>query len=241
MDYRNKKHEGCSELLIRSETEIARVLSEVVSHGNPLTSFMEESGHIFVSRLLFVDPERRFILAAPGDNKAANALILRSDSVMLGGATGDAFVKFAGRLPSDAFISGSMNIRFEFPESVLLYQRRTHRRIPVLSTIPLDCIVGSTGPFTFAAKIVDISSGGFGALISSDRIDLVPGEIFRGCQIHTTSQTITGLDIEICHTKKVALPGGMEAIRAGFIFHGRQSDIESLLSLFIVDIETRGQ
>lgn len=237
MAYRDNRHGSFTELLVRSETEVARVLSDVVRDGNPLTSFLEESDHIFVSRLRFVDPARRFILAAPGENKAANALILRRDSVMLGGAAGNAFIEFVGRLPQDVFLSGTMNIRFEFPESLILRQRRTYHRIQVLPTIPLDCIVGSAGPFSFKAKIIDISPGGFGALISDDRIDLTPGRIFRGCLIPTPRRTITGLDMEIRHAEKIRLAGGGEATRAGFTFHGSQSDMESLLTLFIVDLE----
>lgn len=233
----DNKHASFAELLIRSETEVARLLAEVVRDGNPLTSFMEESGHMFISRLRFIDPGRKFILADPGDNKAANALILRSDSVMLGGATGNAFIEFTGRLPRDVSVSGSMHIRFEFPESVLLRQRRSYQRIQVLPTIPLECIVDSAGPFPFAARIVDISPGGFGALISGDRADLAPGKTFRGCKVLAPQRTITGLDMEICHVEKVRLPGGMEAMRAGFTFRGSRSDIESLIGLFIVDLE----
>lgn len=237
MNYGDNKHGNFTEFLIRSETEVERLLSELVSYGNPLTSFMEESGHMFVSRLRFVDPERGFILAEPGNSKAANALVLHSDSVLLGGATGNAFVEFAGKQPRDIFIAGSLKIRFEFPESVLLRQRRTHRRIQVLPIIPLDCIVDSAGPFPFPAKIVDISPGGVGALISSNRTDLVPGKTFHGCEILAPSRTITGLDLEICHARKIKLPNGRTATRAGFTFHGSQGDIESLVSLFIVDLE----
>lgn len=237
MNYGDNEKGSYTEFLIRSETEVERLLSELVSYGNPLTSFMEESGHMFVSRLRFIDPGRRFILADPGTNKAANSLLLHSDSVLLGGATGNAFVEFAGKQPRDIFIAGSLKIRFEFPESVLLRQRRTHRRIRVLPIIPLDCVVDGAGPFPFAAKIVDISPGGVGALISSNRTDLVRGKIFHGCRILAPNQTITGLDMEICHARKITLPSGKQATRAGFTFHGSQRDIESLVSLFIVNLE----
>jgi len=231
---------GTTQALVRSQLEVARILRSILGSQAPLVAYMESAERLFMSRLRHVDPDCRFIVLDYSNDKAANAAVLAAPQVVLTGNNDGAHIEFAATDSAETVIDEVLAIRFAFPEVLLVQQRRAHRRIRVVPEVPLRCLADTRGITPFDARIIDLSRGGFGAMIYDSKIILDPGTMLKGCKIVHPRGTIADVDIEIRYTVNVTLPDGSPARRSGCRFIGAPSEIEDLIKVFILDLERSG-
>jgi len=204
-------------LLSKSPQEIMRVLEAVAKRGDTLTVKLE-GGRSFMSRLLWVDPERKAIAVAPSPDAATNAALLarpRCDFVCyLAGWQ----VEFFAAEPRTARLNGKAAVRLRFPEVMTGRQRRSKSRVVPGSGLPLRCLADAEGLMSFNAHVVDISETGLGLLLYRDEITLEPGTILRGCLIEHPKLGRVRVDMEVRYSEEVKLKDGHLARRSGCRF-----------------------
>ena len=228
---------GTTQALVRSQLEVARILHSILGSQTPLVAYMERAEHLFMSRLRRVDSDCRFIVVDYSNDKLANAAVLAAPQVVLSSNNDGAHIEFAVTDAAETAIDEVLAIRFAFPGVLVVQQRRAHRRIWVVPEVPLRCLADTRGIMPFDASIIDLSRGGFGAMIYDSKISLDPGTILRGCKIVHPRGTIADVDIEIRYTVNVTLPDGSAAHRSGCAFIGVPGEIEDLIKVFILDLE----
>ena len=228
-----------SEVLLRSRVEIAQFLRSVAEGETPLTACPEKCAQLFVARLRQVDPADQFIIIDFSENKAANTAVLASRSISFSGSHGLAHIEFTGNNPSATIFEQTMCIRFDLPGMLLVHHRRLHPRIGILPEVPLRCIADSGGITPFEAKITDISRGGFGALVYDNQINLEPGTVLKGCKIVHPRGTVANLDIEVRYSVDITLPDGTATRRSGFKFIGAPSEIDDLVKVFVINLDSQ--
>lgn len=228
---------GTSETLVRSRLEVERILRAVAGKQTPVTAYFPEGDHLFVSRLRRVDADLGLLVMDYGSDKAANAALLAARRIPLSSNEGGAQVEFLGNDPAETLLDQVPAIRMQFPQLLLIRQRRAHRRIGTLPGVPLRCIADAGGAISFEAEIVDISLGGIGAMIYDAGITLAPGTVLKGCKIVHPRGAVVEVDIEIRHTGIGALADGTPACRSGCRFLGPAGRIEELMRVFVLDLE----
>lgn len=229
---------GATETLVRSRLEIERVLRSVAEKETPVTAFFPLIENLFMSRLRQVDASLGFVTMEYGSGKATNAAMLKARSVRLRTNDGDSNIEFIGLSPAETMLSDQTpGIRIQFPQELLIQQRRSHKRIPSLPDAHLRCIADNGGVISFEAEIVDLSVGGFGAMSYGNGITLEPGTVLRKCKVILPDGSAINVDIEIRHSAIVTLKDGKQACRSGCRFLGDKERIEGLMKVFVLDLE----
>lgn len=228
---------GGAETLVRSRLEIARILHAVAERQTPLTIHFPATDHLFVSQLRLVDADAGILVVDYGSDKAANADVLAVHSALVCTSGDGAGIEFIGADPTETSLDGAPAIRLAFPDVLVLQQRRLDRRIRTVPGVPLRCIADTRGAISFEAEIVDISVGGFGAIIYDEHICLDPGTVLHGCKIVHPGGTIVDVDIEIRHSAPTVLEDGTPAVRSGCRFIGASTQLEELMRVFVLDLE----
>lgn len=232
---------GSTQTLVRSHLEIARILQPIVVKRIPLTAYFPTTDRFFMSYLRRIDAMAGFLVIDYGGDKAANTELLATHSVHFSccSDTG-ADIEFMGAALKEILDDAVPALRCAFPDLLLMQQRRAQRRISTLPHVPLRCIADAQGVIPFEAEIVDISSGGLGAMVYDAQINLSAGTVLRGCRIVHPSGAAAEVDIEVRFAAATTLQDGRSAYRAGCRFISPPAELEDLLRLFVVDLEHSG-
>jgi c-di-GMP-binding flagellar brake protein YcgR len=232
---------GNAQVFVRSRIEIGKLLTEVVRQQRPLSVSFDGNDSLFISQLRCVDPERGLLLADYSTNRHANTMMLAARSATFDCVHPRGTIVFIAHRPAAAIHEGEQLVRFDFPQELLLTQRRVHRRIPAIPPVPLQCIADASDARPFECKVVDISCSGLGAIVYDDTVDLQPGTILKGCRIAHPQGTVIEADIEVRHCSPIVLPDGRPARRTGCRFIGMQDDIDELIRVFVLNLESPGE
>lgn len=232
---------GSTQVLVRSRIEIAVLLNEVMQSGSPLSAFFIGNEALFLSQLRYVDPQEEYLLVDYSNNRMANSALLAAPKITFSCSHKRGGIEFLGVQPGEAMHEGMPAVRICFPDSLVLCQRRAHRRVKLLPELPLHCVADAGGVLPFDCKITDISRGGCGTVVYDSTVNLVAGEVLKGCRIAHPNGTVIEVDIEIRHCSRMVLPDGTSVQRAGCSFIGDTSGIEELIKVFVFNMERLGQ
>ncbi|MBI1942551.1 MAG: flagellar brake protein [Betaproteobacteria bacterium] len=223
-------------LLVRSGVEIGDSLEAMCEAGDLLTASVQGGQQLFLSRLLRVDRRNRLIVVACSELRAANHALLESGTATFScNHRGVHFEFMAGR-PHEVEFAGTAAIQLDFPSALLALHRRAYPRFALPPRVPLRCVI-EWGPVSFDARVVDISRQGIGAIIYGTGIRLEPGTRLPRARIeHPQRSVMVGLEVR--HARKVVLPDGRPAMRAGCRLIGARHDLEDLIRLFVTDLDS---
>jgi c-di-GMP-binding flagellar brake protein YcgR len=229
---------GDTRVLLRSRIEIAAVLQSLIDGDLPLVSHHQVHDQLFISRLLRICPEKNFIVVGYSDNKQANAEVFAIGSVLFFANHSRGYASF---LASHAveFDEGLPAVRFDFPQELLIEQRRVNKRVRVAPPSKLYCLADDGGIMPFEAGIVDVSLSGLGVMVYDPSIRLSPGTVLAGCRVDLPDGSVVSVDIEVMHAVEVVLLDGSHACRAGCRFVGDTQRVDKLLRFFVLDLERR--
>ena len=220
--------------LIRSATEIAAALESMRADRTILTAGVQHGELLFLSRVLQVTPSRDAIVIACSEWRAANHALLASASAAFSCNHDGHNFEFIASHPREGEFSRELAILLDFPDALLVRQRRVHARVVVPDSAPLKCVV-ELGALRFDARIVDISRHGVGTLIYEPGVRLEPGTLLPRVRIEHPQRAVL-VALEVRHARRITLPDGRPAMRAGCRIVGAHHDIDELIRLFITEL-----
>lgn len=229
---------GNTQALVRSRIEIARLLDELLQRKIPLSAFFIGKEALLISQLRHVDPAHEYVLADYSNNRMANSAWLAAPATTFSCSHRLGTIEFVAAHPMETMIEAIPVVRFDFPDSLTINQRRAHKRITTIPELPLHCIANAGGIIAFECKIADISVGGIGAMVVDPSIALEPGTVLKGCRIIHPNGTTIEVDIEVRHCTVLIQADGKPVRRAGCSFVGKQDEIEKLIKVFVLDLES---
>lgn len=227
---------GDTQVLLRSQIEIAAVLQSLIDADLPLVSHHQVHDQLFISRLLRICAAQNFIVVGYSDNKQANVEVFAAGSVLFFANHSRGYASFLASHPAE-FDEGSPAIRFDFPRELLIEQRRVNKRVRVAPPGKLHCLADDSGIMPFEAGIVDVSLSGLGVMVYDPSIRLSPGTVLTGCRIDLPDGSVVSVDMEVMHAIDVVLQDGSRACRAGCRFVGDPQRVDKLLRYFVLDLE----
>lgn len=233
---RTPQHPLPENVLYRSRIEIYRILQALMNERSSLSA---EIGNYqqFVSHILSVEPATGHFAVAYCANKSLNRVLFDLPALEFTAGYRDAHLVFQVSAPSDAQFGGQPALQFAFPQSLILYHRREHPRIPVPADVSLRCVADEEGVISFEARIIDISLDGMGGMLYDSSIMLTAGTMLKGCRIITPGGEAIIADLEVRYVATITLPDGTLAHRAGVRFIQRPEQIEALIGLFVRDLD----
>jgi c-di-GMP-binding flagellar brake protein YcgR len=216
--------------------EIGRILDSMLQAGDTLTANLP-SQLLFLSRLLYVEPVKGYMLLSYCDHKPANTAVLGARSVTFRCNHRGAQFAFSGGTPQQTVHSGQPCIQCGLPTAMLaMQQRRALPRVQVPVHAPVDCDV-RMGVLSFDAKVVDVSLDGIGTLVSDGTIPLCAGTRLERARIRHPQREPLYVDLEVCYVSRVTLANGERASRIGCKILSSPEDLEELIRLFIIDLQ----
>jgi c-di-GMP-binding flagellar brake protein YcgR len=221
-------------LLVRSGIEIGRLLDSMLEDRDALTATLPQSV-LFLSRLVYVEPVRGFMMLSFADHKAANSAALASRSLTLRCNHRGAQFAFVGQGPRQTSYSGRACIQCSLPSQVLGMQRRAQVRTHIPEHAPVGCDV-RMGLQSFAARVADVSHDGICMLISDAAIPLCAGTRLERARIRHPQAEPFEVDLEVRNVSRVTLPNGERASRIGCRVVSAREALEQLIRLFIIDL-----
>lgn len=224
------------QLLVRSGMEIGRILDSMLEDGDTMTANLP-SQLLFLSRLLYVEPVKGYMLLSYCDHKPTNTAVLAARSVTLRCNHRGAQFAFSGGKPSHNTRSGQPCIQCGLPTAMLaMQQRRANQRVQVPVQAPVDCDV-RMGVLSFDAKVVDVSLDGIGTLVSDGTIPLCAGTRLERARIRHPQREPLYVDLEVRYVSRVTLANGERASRIGCKIVSSPANLEDLIRLFIIDLQ----
>ena len=220
-------------LMSHSGQEIARVLESLQKLAQPIAATLGSDDLPFRSQLLFVDPERHYIIVAAAASEALNAALLAHPRVSFISEFSGWHVEFAAADPQSTTLAGRHAIRLRFPEVIVTQQRRDEPRTSLPPVPPLHCVADTQGFAPFEARIVDISRSGIGILLYASDITLEPGTVLKGCRIERRGAPPIDVDLEVRYSSPVVLADGSHAHRSGCVFLNPTREVMELIESFL--------
>lgn len=224
------------QLLVRSGIEIDRILSAIAEDGDTVSASLR-SKVLFLSRLVYVEPVKQFMLLSYSDHKPANSEILAARSVTFKCNHRGAQFAFSCNNPRQTVHERQPAIQFGMPTTMLaLLHGRGLQRVPVPAQAQVDCRL-RMGVLSYDARLVDVSMDGMGFMLGEDAMPLCAGTRLEGARIRHPQGEPLVVDIEVRHVTRVTLPDGKRATRIGCRILTTPSDLEELIRLFIIDLQ----
>jgi flagellar brake protein len=222
-------------MLVRSRAEIGVSLEAMREAGNPVTASLERGEHLFLSRLLRVDPQNQAIVLACSELRSANHALLSCATATFSCNHRGVHYEFVAANPNEVEFQGATAIQLSFPTALIALHRRAQPRFIVPPRVPLRCVI-EWGPVAFDARVVDVSREGIGAIVYAPDIRLEPGTRLARARIEHPLRSVM-VSLEVRHARKVTLPDGRPAIRAGCRLIGARHDLDELIGLFVTDLD----
>jgi len=224
------------QLLVRSGREISRILDSILEDGDTMTANLQKE-MLFLSRLLYVEPVKEYMLLAYSDHKPANVAVLGARSVTFRCNHRGAQFAFSGANPRQTVHAGEACIQCLLPTTMLaMQQRRANHRVQVPAQAPVSCDV-RMGVLSFEAKVADISLDGIGTLVTDGTIPLCAGTRLERARIRHPQHEPIFVDLEVRHVSRVTLASGERSSRVGCKIISSSADLEELIRLFIIDLQ----
>ncbi|MBI2961599.1 MAG: flagellar brake protein [Betaproteobacteria bacterium] len=214
----------------RGTEEIARILTSLHAKAELIAASLGDK--LFRSQLLFIDPDRHYIVVAGPDDAAAKAAVLARSRLDFVAQFGGWHIEFAAGDPQTTTLAGKPAIRLSFPQAVIRHQRRAGERTQVPAGEPLRCIADAQGFAPFEGKIVDIARGGIGLLVYPSDITLEPGTVLKGCRVQRPDKEPIEVDLEVRYSTPLVLADGTHAHRSGCVFLNPTREVMELIESF---------
>ena len=212
--------------------DIARLIEALRDQAQTITALLGDDAGPFHSRLLFVDPQRHYIIIAAPPAGQAGVLLARSRLDFLAEFNG-MHIEFPADDPQFTTLAGQAAIRLQFPTTIMrAQQRRLEPRIAVPGHAALHCEADGDGVAPFDGELVDISRSGIGFLVYGAAIMLEPGTVLRGSRIDRGGTVPVVVDLEVRYTRPVLQPDGRHANRSGCVFLNPTREIAELIDAF---------
>jgi len=214
-----------------TDSEVA-VLAALAVEGTAIAARFASGMQAFRTRLLFVDPARRYVVIQASEDMAANARLLAGPCANLLAEFGDWRIEFTAESPQPATHGGFQAMRLAFPASVSINRRRQQERIAVPRQSNLRCSGKVPGGPAFEAAVTDVSPRGIGLLHEASS-PLDPGTVLAGCRLERPGRDPVGVDLEVRYTEPATLPDGRAGMKVGYRVLDPSPAVGALISEFV--------
>ncbi len=215
--------------LLRSRSQIARVLEALAVRQVPVAVELSSDGYEFTGNLVRADPGGQFIVITASSDEEANAALLGRARVTFVSTADDWHIEFVAEAPCDALHDGARAIRLRYPDILTVQQRRQYARHDVPPTLTLRCVADAGGIAPFDARIKDLGAGGVSILQYSSDVMLEPGTVLVGSRIEVPGADAVSVDLEVRYSEPITLADGSRARCSGFRFVNAPDAIRKLI------------
>ncbi len=192
----------------------------------------------FVTQVLSVNSDSGHFIVAYGEHKSTNSSLFKLKSLLFNVSQHGSQLVFKASNPTDTLFEDKPAIRFSLPDMLINYHHRGHMRCRASAEVALNLVVDQSGALPFEAKMIDISQDGIGFMSYDPGIKLEVGTVLKNCRIIIPGGKPVTVDLIVRHSSSIKRKDGTVATRTGVRFMQRPAEIQSLINIFITNIDT---
>lgn len=230
-----------SRYAIWSRSEILHILQSVRDQNVLVNLSTEQTGDVFLSSVIDVDPSGNMLIMDPAQNKAVNDRFVRDQRVMFETTLDQVRVYFKAERVWHCLHKGEAGLCMRIPESVVRLQRRDYFRVRLPATRPVLCAVpaqGESGINKWLAGVVDdISLGGIAMLFNEGEVAAAHGMALKGCRFSLPDIGEIEADLEVRNITSIPLKKGGRKTRLGCQFLALSGAVQAKLQRYIIKLE----
>lgn len=223
--------------LVRSRTEIIRILRSIKRGAEPVSTFLGREDAILICHIRDVEEETGAIVFGYGFNREMNEALLVARNISFVCIHHAAKVQFTVPQAFEVLQYQNPSFKTAIPELLWRLQRRQSKRYQVASLSPIRILLNLADIARVEGEIVDISVHGIGMVQYPPDIVLEPGQVLSGCNIVFPMGESVPVDVRIQHSSIVTDRNGRAVRRCGCRFTGTAQDIEKLIEQYVVRLD----
>lgn len=219
-----------AEFLVRSKTEVLRLLNEISARGTLLAVSFPQADCAAVTSLIYVDqPSNMLLLEYPPEWRSMIERGDGDDSIMLACVHDDARIQFQAGRGTVVDLDGVPVVAVTIPEFMWRFQRRDAPRQKVSGlTMTLNL-----GFLECDAEVTDLSMDGVGVFNCDSEVRLEAGEVLRDCKIAIPGAGRIAVDLTVQHQTPMSVPGSGKTTRVGCQFTGLNDRTRQLIAHYL--------
>lgn len=223
---------------IHSRVEVVTLLRELVRSRSRVTV---HAGNGFLATLLLaVNPEFEELVLDCSSDPAANALLVRADTLEFVTSLDRIRIQFRTHRAEPTLLEGLPALRVRMPESVVRLQRREFFRVATPVAKPLMCAVPDPKDprDTLSLRLIDLSAGGLAVLLPAGHAPWALGTELEGCSLELPE---AGRVVFNASVRSIALHARPPATRVGCAFVKLPGHAHKLIQRQILAMERERQ
>ena len=226
-----------AEFLIRSRSEIVRVLADIMQRRVPVSVHFSDGGPAAFSAVVDIDESSGTLFRDCPPEWQVGIDAQSSASVMLVCADDEAKLQFQGGAAKVVHFGGRTVASMPLPTFLWRFQRRSDARYRIPPP-PLK-IVLNLGVLESEGEIADLSMSGLGLINCDSDVNLKPGETLRGCAITRPGVGRIAVDLQVRYRSPLRMSDGSSIMRIGCQFTGLNADARQLMSHYLEALTQR--
>lgn len=226
-----------SRFLIRSQTQIAQILSAISENREIVTAYFNRGRQFVLTAIVEVDVPGRRVVIDRGSDEAVNEKLLQSDRVVLVSAHEKVKVQFSVKQVREIDYRGEPAFAITLPSELLKLQRREFFRVRTSPSEPVRVRLPLRPEETIELQALDLSIGGLAAFVQlpADRMGI--GTRFPGATLQVGMGSSFNVELELRNVNPVRLRSGVESTRAGFMFVGLPESAQQQIQRYLLRVE----
>lgn len=165
---------------VYSRIEIIGLLRTLERKRIFVTLYFSRGEDLFVTNLLYVNPEFEELIFDPPREAALHERLLASQHITSVAFIDHVKVQFSSQRAEPTVFEDRPAIRVRLPDSVLRLQRREYYRVPTPMSTRLVCTCEVDGrPGKVHLTVVELSGGGFGATVNPEELRAELGMLLK--------------------------------------------------------------
>ena len=217
------------EYLVRAKSEVLRELRAMLDAGVRLTLNFPSDARTASSVMIFIDENANSLLLEYPVEWKTLADTAAVEGIMLSCVFDDAKIEFQGGVAIVEDMGGSPVIRFDLPEFLWRFQRRSDQR-HALSGLKMNLNLGF---LEAEGEITDLSRGGIGVVYCEPDVQLQPGEVLEGCTVTLPGVGQIAVDMKVQYQAASRAPDGRDATRVGCEFSGLSASARQMIARYL--------
>ncbi|WP_424195618.1 flagellar brake protein [Ampullimonas aquatilis] len=226
---------------VESRVEIIAILKKVIKARAFVTIYFNMGNDFIVTQLLHIDEKNGHLYFDCGADERANRQLLAANRLAVVTFLDAIKIQFHGSIAEQIAFEGRPALRKALPTSLLRLQRRDFYRVPTSKAKPVVCRASMPAEkqAIIDLRIVDISCGGIGVMLTHPGIQLSVGDMLHRGRIVLPEfgEIISALEVRYIESGDGIATSGSNSPHIGCRFVDLPGPMLSLLQRYINKVD----
>ena len=230
------KNDEVARFSVSNTADIERIFRKMLADKTVVTLYAENGKDFVLTALVGLNLDTGFLYFETGRDEGLNELLFSCFTTNAIAKMSQVRIEFTtGRLERAKY-NGEIVFKARLPKTVLRFQRREFYRMQTSMSESGKCLFYLSDG-TLRAAVADVSVGGVGVHYATEGLQLIAGEIYKGCRLKLPGIQEFDVDLKVCSIFKTTTITGSSGLHAGCQFVKLPAVAEATIQRYIFKAE----